>query len=87
MSLTERQRIHWQKNLRLTVLLLVIWCLFTFVIPWFARELNTIDFIGPLGFYLTAQGALLVYVLIVWFYAHRMNRLDAEYGVPEERDG
>jgi putative solute:sodium symporter small subunit len=87
MSLTERQRIHWQKNLRLTVLLLVIWCLFTFVIPWFARELNTIDFIGPLGFYLTAQGALLVYVLIVWFYARRMNRLDAEYGVPEERDG
>lgn len=87
MSLTERQRIHWQKNLRLTVLLLVIWCLFTFVIPWFARELNTIDFIGPLGFYLTAQGALLVYVLLVWFYARRMNRLDAEYGVPEERDG
>lgn len=87
MSLTERQRIHWQKNLRLTVLLLVIWCLFTFVIPWFARELNTIDFIGPLGFYLTAQGALLVYVLIVWLYARRMNRLDAEYGVPEERDG
>jgi putative solute:sodium symporter small subunit len=31
-----------------------------------------------------AQGALVVYVGIIWFYAHYMNKLDQEYGVAEE---
>lgn len=86
MQLTERHRAHWRKNLRLTTVLLALWFLLTFVTPWFARELNAFEFIGPLGFYLAAQGALIIYVLIVWYYARRMNRLDAEYGVQEERD-
>jgi putative solute:sodium symporter small subunit len=86
MHLTERHRTHWRKNMRITLLLLAVWFLFTFVIPWFSRELNAIEFIGPLGFYLSAQGALLVYVLIVWYYARRMNRLDEEFGVQEGRD-
>lgn len=86
MQLTDRHRAHWRKNLRLTAVLLSVWFLLTFVIPWFASELNAFEFIGPLGFYLAAQGALIVYVLIVWYYAHRMNRLDEAFGVQEGRD-
>jgi putative solute:sodium symporter small subunit len=33
-----------------------------------------------------AQGALIVYVLIVWYYARRMNELDRQYGVHETED-
>jgi hypothetical protein len=37
----------------------------TFVMGWFARELNEISFIGPLGFYMSAQGSLIIYVAII----------------------
>ena len=58
----------------------------TFVCSWYARALNEITFIGPLGFYMGAQGALIVYVAIIWFYARYMNSMDKEYGVQESGD-
>jgi putative solute:sodium symporter small subunit len=86
MPLTDRHKAYWRRNLRLTSGLLAIWFVATFVVSWFARELNEIVIIGPLGFYMGAQGALIVYVLIIWYYARKMNRLDREYGVQEEDD-
>jgi len=86
MRLTARHRTYWRRNLSLTATLLGLWFAVTFVASWFARELNAIDLIGPLGFYMGAQGALIVYVLIIWFYARRMNALDREYDVAEEDD-
>ncbi len=83
MQLTDRHREYWKKNLRLTSILLAIWFVVTFVVAWNARELNSIEIIGPLGFYMGAQGALIAYVLIIWFYARSMNNLDKEYGVHE----
>ena len=83
LQLTERHRKYWNSNLRMTFLLLAIWFVVTFVMGWYARELNEIDFLGPLGFYMSAQGALIVYVAITWYYARYMNKLDKEYGVHE----
>jgi putative solute:sodium symporter small subunit len=85
MQLSERHRQYWRKNLRLTGILLAIWFVATFVVGWYARELQSIIFLGfPLSFYMAAQGALLIYVLLVGYYAWRMDRLDREYGVQEE---
>lgn len=85
MQLTERHREYWRKNLVITAILLGIWFVVTYVVGFFARELNTITFFGwPLGFYMGAQGSLVVYVVIIFFYAIRMNKLDKEYGVSEE---
>jgi putative solute:sodium symporter small subunit len=85
MQLTERHREYWRKNLVITAILLGIWFVVTYVVGFFARELNTITFFGwPLGFYMGAQGSLIVYVVIIFFYAVRMNKLDKEYGVSEE---
>ncbi|NBO77838.1 MAG: DUF4212 domain-containing protein, partial [Betaproteobacteria bacterium] len=36
--------------------------------------------------YMGAQGALIVYCLIIWYYAKRMNQLDIEHGVAEEEE-
>ncbi len=84
MQLTDRHREYWRKNLRMTALLLAIWFLVTYVVSYFARELNEFTVLGfPLGFYMGAQGSLLVYVLIIGFYARYMNRLDHRYGVHE----
>lgn len=86
MQLTQKHHEYWQKNLNITGILLAIWFVVTFVFGFFARELNAITFIGPLGFYMGAQGALIVYVVIIWYYARFMNKLDQEYGVHEGED-
>lgn len=87
MRLTERHKQYWQKNLRLTGSLLAIWFVATFVITWFARDLQSITFIGfPIPFYMAAQGLLIIYVMIIWYYAHAMSKLDREYGVHERDD-
>ena len=84
MQLTEKHKRYWQKNLRLTGVLLAIWFVATFVIGWFARELQSITVLGfPFSFFMGAQGALLIYVLLVGYYAYRMDKLDREYGVQE----
>ena len=63
--------------------LLAIWFIATFVMGYYARDLN-FDFFGwPFSFYMAAQGSLIIYVLIIWFYARYMNKLDREYGVDE----
>jgi putative solute:sodium symporter small subunit len=86
MQLTAKHQEYWRRNLKITAILLAVWFVVTFVFSWFARDLNEIRFIGPLGFYMGAQGSLIVYVIIIWYYAVFMNRLDQEYGVHEEED-
>ncbi len=87
MQLTDKHREYWQRNLRLTGVLLAIWFVVTFVVIWYAKELNEIVVAGfPLAFYMGAQGALIVYVVVIWVYANRMNKLDREYGVHEGED-
>ena len=84
MQLTERHREYWNKNLRITGILLAIWFVVTFGVGYFARDLN-FSFMGwPFSFWVGAQGALVIYVLIIGYYAHYMNKLDQEYGVHEE---
>ena len=83
MQLTEKHKQYWNINLKMSAFLLSIWFVSTFVMGWYARELNEFTFIGPLGFYMSAQGSLIIYVAIIWYYAHYMNNLDKEYGVHE----
>jgi putative solute:sodium symporter small subunit len=84
MQLTQKHHEYWRRNLRITAILLAIWFVVTFVIGWFARDLSSITILGfPFPFYMGAQGSLIVYVLIIWYYAHYMNKLDNEYGVQE----
>jgi putative solute:sodium symporter small subunit len=86
MQLSERHHQYWSKNLRITAVLLAIWFFVTFVIGYFARDLNFTFFGWPFSFWVGAQGALIVYVVIIWYYARYMNKLDQEFGVHEEDD-
>ena len=84
MQLTDTQVHYWKKNLRLTLVLLSVWFLVTFVMGFFARELASITIFGwPLSFYMGAQGSLIIYVVLIWFYQKRMRQLDIEHGVEE----
>ena len=86
MPTSRKRQEYCRKNLRMTAFLLLVWLLATFGTIWFVRDLNSFTFLGfPFGFYMTAQGSLIIYVLLVWFYARYMNRLDKKYGVAEEQ--
>lgn len=83
MQLTEKHREYWQRNVNLTMTLTAIWFVVTFIMAFFARDLNFSFFGWPFSFYMAAQGSLIIYVVIIWVYAHRMGRLDHEYDVNE----
>jgi putative solute:sodium symporter small subunit len=87
MQLTDKHREYWRKNLVITAILLAVWFVVTFVEGWYARDLNNVTFLGfPLGFYMSAQGSLIVYVVIIGIYARYMNKLDVQYDVHEGED-
>ena len=75
--------VHWHSNQRLTGLLLATWFAASFISTFFARELNAGWFGWPLGFWIAAQGAPVLYVLLVSLYAWRMRRRDARLAASE----
>jgi putative solute:sodium symporter small subunit len=76
---------YWKTNLRYLAVLLSIW----FVVSYgcgilFADALNQLRFFGfPLGFWFAQQGAIYVFVVLIFVYVKLMNRLDARHGVDE----
>ena len=77
--------LYWLKTRRLTFGLLLVWVVITFGFSWFAGELNPFSFFGfPLGFYMAAQGSLIIYLALIWFYNRRMRKLDTELGIDDE---
>jgi putative solute:sodium symporter small subunit len=67
---------YWNRIRWFTLVLLLLWATFTFGLLWFARDLNH-EWLGwPVGFWLAAQGGMLIYLLIVVVYAWVMHQMD-----------
>ena len=75
---------RWRRGQRITAALLLVWCAVTFGITYFARSLDAIVLGWPFSFWVAAQGALLLYLLLIGLYARWMNRLDADHGLAED---
>ena len=77
---------YWQANLRLMLVLLVIWFSVSFLAGIiFVDFLNQFRLYGyKLGFWFSQQGAIYFFVLLIFVYAWRMNALDKKFGVDEE---
>jgi len=77
---------YWKANLRLIKWSLVIWALASFGFGILLRPLVSGIAIGgtDLGFWFAQQGSIIVFLVLIFFYAWRMNKLDAEHGVDEE---
>lgn len=73
------QASYRRRVLRLTAALVALWAGVTVFFPWLALELPDTVAGFPLGYWVVAQGALLVYLAIVVVYAVAMERLDARY--------
>ena len=78
---------YWKANIRLVIGCLVVW----FIVSYgcgilFAQPLNSFQILGgyPLGFWFAQQGSIYTFVVLIFFYAWRMNQLDRKYGVQED---
>ncbi len=77
---------YWRDNLRLLLKLLIIWFVVSFGCGVLLVDvLNNIQFFGfKLGFWFAQQGAIYVFVILIFVYVHKMNQIDKHYGVDEE---
>lgn len=83
----EQQRLenYWKENRNLVFTMLGIWFVVSYIIQLLANALNGIVIAGfPLGYYMGGQGALIVFVVMIFFYAKKMNELDKKYNLEEE---
>ena len=66
-----------------------VWFFFGYVIHFFVKPLNafTVPYLGfPLGFYMAAQGSLIVFVVMLFMFAKQQNRVDREHGYAEDEE-
>ena len=78
-------KVYWNRNLKLMGILLGIW----FFVSYFCgvlivNPLNNIQIAGfPLGFWFAHQGAMFVFVALIFVYCYFMEKLDKEFDVDE----
>lgn len=76
---------YWKRNIRLQLILLSIWAVAGYFCSiFFVKQLNAIQIAGfPLGFWFAQQGAIYVFVVLIFVYIFLMRRLDREFDVHE----
>jgi len=82
----EQARAYWRRNLSLMMKLLVVWFVVSFGCGIMLFDvLNNIQIGGyKLGFWFAQQGAIYVFVVLIFIYRWRMAVLDREFGVEED---
>lgn len=82
----EENNAYWSANVRLIKISLVIWALVSFGFGIVFRPLLSGIPVGgtDLGFWFAQQGSIIVFLVLIFFYAWRMNKLDQQFGVDEE---
>ena len=82
----EADKAYWAANVRIILISLVIWALVSFGFGILLRPMLSGISVGgtDLGFWFAQQGSILVFLALIFNYAWRMNKLDAEFGVDEK---
>jgi putative solute:sodium symporter small subunit len=82
---TAQKEVHWNRTRNLMFVHLAIWFVFSYVVHWIAPTLNKMSFMHfPLGFYMAAQGSLVVFVVQLFVFAKQQEKIDRECGMAEE---
>jgi putative solute:sodium symporter small subunit len=78
-------QLYWQANIRLVIGCLIVWFFVSFGCGiLFVNQLNAIRLGGyQLGFWFAQQGSIYTFVVLIFFYAWRMNQLDRKFNVEE----
>lgn len=82
---TQRQA-YWSANLKLVAFCLTIWFVVSYLFGIIlVEELNAIKIGGyGLGFWFAQQGSMYIFVILIFFYASRMRKLDQKFNVHED---
>jgi len=81
----SQKEVHWSRTRALMIIHMVIWFIFAFGIHWFAPQLNKVQLFGfPMGFYMAAQGSLIIFVVQLFVFDWQQHRIDRECGMAEE---
>ena len=76
---------YWNKTKRLMLTMMALWVFFGYIIHMFVGALNNIVILGfPLGYYMAAQGSLIAFVIMLFYFARKQNAVDEEHGVAED---
>jgi putative solute:sodium symporter small subunit len=90
MSIPSRDttRAYWHENIRLLIILLSIWFLVSFGAGiLFVDQLNQIRIGGfKLGFWFAQQGSIYIFMILIFVYSWKMNKIDKKYQVQEDGD-
>ena len=75
---------HWEKTRGLMILTLVIWFIFGYLIFMFGSSLYEGSFLGyPLAYYMCAQGSIVAFVVLIFWFANKQEKIDEEFGFSE----
>ena len=87
-SLGSQTKVYWIENIRLVLLLLIIWFVVSFGMGiLFVDFLDGFRFFGfKFGFWMAQQGSIFCFVILIFIYVYKMNKLDHKYGVDEDQD-
>lgn len=79
------RRNYWSTTRSLMFVMVALWIVFAFVVHLFAARLNGIVILGfPLGYYMAAQGSLIAFVVLLFWFARRQNAIDEAHDVAED---
>jgi putative solute:sodium symporter small subunit len=81
------EQAHWAATTRLMFIHLGVWIFFGYIVHMFVKQLNAITIPVlqfPLGFYMAAQGSLIVFVVMLFMFARQQNKIDTDHGYAED---
>lgn len=81
----SQDEVYWTRTRKLMFVMLGLWVFFGFIVHFFVNTLNKIVILGfPLGFYMAAQGSLIAFVVMLFWFARSQEKIDRECGVSED---
>ena len=85
-NVTGDAEAYWKANVRTIIGCLIVWAFVSFGCAILFRPLLAGIPVGgtDLGFWFAQQGSIITFLILIFFYAWRMNKLDRQYGVNEE---
>jgi len=75
---------HWDRTKSLLFTTLAIWFVFSFVVHWFGEQLNGATGSFPGGYFMAGQGSQIAFVVLIFWFVSKQNKLDEEYNVAED---
>ena len=84
----SKAKVYWKKNIRIVLSLLAVWFFVSF-----GMGILLVDFLDnfrifgfKLGFWMAQQGSIFCFVILIFIYVYRMNKLDHQYDMDEDQD-